>query len=102
MSKKRRYFSAEQKVVAIRKHLLEQIPVSDICDELNITTTLFYRWQKEFFENGSRAFTKDDDSNLKKAEKENSQLKATTSQKNDVIAELVAENLNLKKRRGLI
>ena len=102
MSKKRRYFSAEQKVVAIRKHLLEQIPVSDICDELNITTTLFYRWQKEFFENGSRAFTKDDDSNLKKAEKENSQLKAATSQKNDVIAELVAENLNLKKKRGLI
>ncbi|EDM27627.1 hypothetical protein LNTAR_20513 [Lentisphaera araneosa HTCC2155] len=102
MSKKRRYFSAEQKVVAIRKHLLEQTPVSDICDELNITTTLFYRWQKEFFENGSRAFTKDDDSNLKKAEKENSQLKATTSQKNDVIAELVAENLNLKKKRGLI
>ena len=102
MSKKRRYFSAEQKVVAIRKHLLEQTPVSDICDELNITTTLFYRWQKEFFENGSRAFTKDDDSNLKKAEKENSQLKATTSQKNDVIAELVVENLNLKKKRGLI
>ena len=102
MSKKRRYFSAEQKVVAIRKHLLEQTPVSDICDELNITTTLFYRWQKEFFENGSRAFTKDDDSNLKKAEKENSQLKAATSQKNDVIAELVAENLNLKKKRGLI
>lgn len=102
MSKKRRYFSAEQKVIAIRKHLLEQTPVSDICDELNITTTLFYRWQKEFFENGSRAFTKDDDSNLKKAEKENSQLKATTSQKNDVIAELVAENLNLKKKRGLI
>jgi len=102
MSKKRRYFSAEQKVVAIRKHLLEQTPISDICDDLNITTTLFYRWQKEFFENGSRAFTKDDDSNLKKAEKENSQLKATTSQKNDVIAELVAENLNLKKKRGLI
>ena len=102
MSKKRRYFSAEQKVIAIRKHLLEQTPVSDICDELNITTTLFYRWQKEFFENGSRAFTKDGDSNLKKAEKENSLLKATTSQKNDVIAELVAENINLKKKRGLI
>ena len=102
MSKKRRYFSGEQKVIAIRKHLLEQTPVSDICDELNITTTLFYRWQKEFFENGSRAFNKDDDSNLKKAEKENTQLKATTSQKNDVIAELVAENISLKKKRGLI
>ncbi|MDD7983569.1 transposase [Lentisphaera marina] len=102
MSKKRRYFSADQKVVAIRKHLLERTPVSDICDELNITTTLFYRWQKEFFENGSRAFTKDNDSNLKKVEKENTLLQATTSQKNDVIAELVAENISLKKKRGLI
>jgi transposase len=34
--------------------------------------------------------------------KENTQLKATTSEKNDVIAELVAENINLKKKRGLI
>jgi len=102
MSKKRRYFNADQKVVAIRKHLLEQVPVSDLCDELSITTTLFYRWQKEFFENGSRAFTKDGDSNLKKAVKENTQLKVTTSEKNDVIAELVAENISLKKKRGLI
>jgi transposase len=97
MSKKRQYFSAEQTVVAIRKHLLEQTPVSDICDDLNITRNLFYRWQKEFCENACRAFTKDGDSNLKKAEKENSLLKATTSQKNDLIAELVAENINLKK-----
>ena len=102
MSNKRRYFTADQKVAAIRKHLVEQIAVSDICDDLNITTTQFYRWQKEFFENGSRAFTKDSDKDLKKAMKQNNELKVTTSHKNDVIAELVTENIALKKKRGLI
>lgn len=102
MSNKRRYFTADQKVAVIRKHLLEQIAVSDICDDLGITTTQFYRWQKEFFENGSRAFAKDSDKNLKKAMKHNNELKLTTSHKNDVIAELVTENIALKKKRGLI
>ena len=102
MSNKRRHFTADQKVAAIRKHLIDQIAVSDICDELKLTTTQFYRWQKEFFENGSKAFVKDSDKELKQAEKQNDKLKETASQKNDVIAELVAENIALKKQRGLI
>ena len=102
MSKTRRYFTADQKVAAIRKHLVEQIAVSDICDELKISTNHFYRWQKEFFENGSKEFAKDNDIELKKVEKKNIELKASTSEKNDVIAELVAENIRLKKQRGLI
>lgn len=102
MSKTRRHFTPDQKVAAIRKHLIEQVAVSDICDELKVSTNQFYRWQKEFFENGSKAFTKDSDKELKKAEKKNAELKATASEKNDVIAELVAENINLKKQRGLI
>ena len=43
MSNKRRYFSADQKVASIRKHLLEQVPISDICDELKISSNLFYK-----------------------------------------------------------
>ena len=30
---KRPYLSAEVKVSAVKRHLLEQIPVSEICDE---------------------------------------------------------------------
>ena len=27
-----------------------------LCDELGLQPTVFYRWQKEFFENGAAAF----------------------------------------------
>ena len=31
-------------------------PVSDLCDQHGIRPTMFYRWQKEFFENAAAAF----------------------------------------------
>jgi len=30
--------------------------ISKLCDELGLQPTVFYRWQKEFFENGAAAF----------------------------------------------
>ena len=33
---KRKYFTPEQKVATVRRHLLEGVPVSDLCDELGI------------------------------------------------------------------
>ena len=97
-STKRRNFSPEQKVAILRKHLLERQPVSDICDQYKINVNQFYRWQKEFFENGANAF--------KKEKKKNSlsgkigSLEKTVADKNDVIIELVAENIRLKKQHG--
>jgi hypothetical protein len=34
------------------------VPGSDLCDELGLNPTAFYRWQKVFFENGAAAFQK--------------------------------------------
>src|SRR5271166_1550296 len=57
MSKKtRNRFSAPEKVAILRLHLLEHTPVSDLCDQHGIHPTMFYRWQKEFFENAAAAF----------------------------------------------
>ena len=56
MAKKtRKRFTAQEKVAILRLHLLEHTPVSDLCDQHGIHPTMFYRWQKEFFENGSVA-----------------------------------------------
>jgi len=46
----------EEKVAILRRHLVEGIPISGLCDELGLQPTVFYRWQKEFFENGAAAF----------------------------------------------
>ena len=48
----RRHFTPQEKVCILKRHLLEDTPVSDLCDEFGIAPNLFYRWQKEFFENG--------------------------------------------------
>ncbi len=52
----RRHFSPEEKVAILKKHLLEQVPISSICDEYHLQPTVFYRWRKEFFENRAAAF----------------------------------------------
>ena len=56
MRKERKHYTAEEKVAVLRRHLLDKVPVSDLCEELGLQPTVFYRWQKEFFENGTAAF----------------------------------------------
>jgi transposase len=56
MRKGRKHYTGEEKVAILRRHLLDKVPVSDLCEELGLQPTVFYRWQKEFFENGAAAF----------------------------------------------
>ena len=56
MKKTRTHYTPKEKVAILRRHLLEQEPISKLCDELGLQPTVFYRWQKEFFENGAAAF----------------------------------------------
>src|SRR5262245_11100810 len=53
MKKQRKHYTPEEKVAILRRHLLEKEPISKLCDELGLQPTVFYRWQKEFFENGA-------------------------------------------------
>ena len=98
--KKRRKFSPEEKVIILKKHLLENIPISDICDQYGLHPTVFYRWEKQFFENGQRAFEKEDTSHTKRLERKISILKDKLNKKNEVLSELMEEHVNLKKTLG--
>jgi len=42
MEHKRRHFSPEEKVAILRRHLLDKVPVSDLCDELGLQPNQFY------------------------------------------------------------
>jgi len=48
MRKDRKHYTAEEKVVILRQHLLDKVPVSDRCEQLSLRPTVSYRWQKEF------------------------------------------------------
>lgn len=52
MKKQRKQYVLEEKVAILRRHLLEKEPISKLCDEVGLQATVFYRWQKEFFETG--------------------------------------------------
>jgi len=57
-SRARRRFSAQQKIAILREHLLGKTPiydVCDVCDRCGIWPTLFYRQQKQLFENADAA-----------------------------------------------
>ena len=102
MNRQRRHFTPAEKVAVLKRHLVEKVPVSDLCDELDLAPNLFYRWQQEFFENGQAAFENGrksravDDTKDKKIE----QLEAKVSRKNEVMAELLEAHTLLKKELG--
>jgi transposase len=102
MNKPRRHFSAPEKVALLKRHLLEKTPVSDLCDEVGIAPNLFYRWQKEFFENGHAAFQSDRKSKATEDAKQRKieQLQAKLQRKNEVLSELMEEHTQLKKELG--
>lgn len=59
--KQRKNYTSEEKVTILKKHFVEKVPVSDLCDQYGFHPTVFHRWMKEFFENAALAFQKPKD-----------------------------------------
>ena len=102
-SRERRHFSPQQKVAILKRHLVDGVPISDLCDEHHIQPAQFYLWQKQLFENGSAAFERRTKHPGPKPEEQKiQQLQAKLATKNEVIAELMEENVHLKKLDGAL
>ena len=104
MRKPRKHYTPHEKVAILRRHLLDQVPVSDLCDQHQLSPTLFYLWQKTFFENGSAAFEQASRRGHQKQQDAKdrtiAQLQAKLVKKNEVVAELMEEHVHLKKQLG--
>ena len=104
MSKPRRHFSGTEKVAILKRHLIDKVAVSDLCDELDLYPNQFYAWLKEFFEGGHAAFDNGrkhkavEDANVKRIE----QLEAKLQRRDTVLAELMEAHTELKKSLGEI
>ena len=102
MTRSRRTFSAQEKAAVVKRYLVDKTPVSDLCDELGLQPTQIYQWQKQLFDNAHAAFAKtgripkQDDAKDKKIEA----LEAKIQLKNEVVAELLQEHVQLKKELG--
>jgi transposase len=105
MSKQRtrRLFTAEQKVAILKRHLIDKVPVSDLCDEYQLQPSLFYEWQKKLMENAVVALEagrSERTSKTRGLEKKVEDLEGKLAHKDSVMAELLSEYVALKKELG--
>src|SRR6266852_3313350 len=104
MRKERKHFTPEEKVAILRRHLVDKVPVSELCEELGLRPTMFYRWQKELFENGAAALQSQERPQRQVEEKQKriEFLEKKVQTKDEVLAELMAEHIALKKSWGTL
>ena len=99
--RKQKQHQAAEKVAIIRAHLVEKKTVSAICDEYGIHPSVYYRWQKQFFEGGEKAFAPaKETTKLSQLKQEVSRLESKLTRKDEVLGELMEEYVSLKKSSG--
>ena len=99
--RERRHFSPPQKAAIVKAHLVDGVPISDLCEKHRIQVSQFYQWQKQLFENADAAFERKTKKPGKSAEERKIELlEAKLINKNEVIAELMEENVKAKKECG--
>lgn len=103
---KRRKYTTEQKVAILRRHLVDKVPVSDLCEEYKIQPSVLYEWQRTVFENLGAAFESSGTEQVAR-QREKRELAAKVevletrlAKKDAVIAEISAEYVALKKSLG--
>ncbi len=103
-SRERRHFTPEQKVTIVKRHLVEGVPISDLCDECQIQPTQFYQWQKQLFDNaalGLRTQRQSPRSDTPGAQDRAARSQAGCQERSE-ISELMEECVHLKKLDGAL
>ncbi len=100
--KKHRHFSPDEKVGILREHLLEQKTISEICKSQALQPSVYYRWQKQFFEQGTAVFrsANSEKTEVTKLKQRVATLEGKLRTKNEVLSELMEEHVMLKKKIG--
>ena len=101
MKRNRRHFTSIEKVAILRHHLIDSVPISDLCSEYDLQPTVFYHWHKQFFENGAAAF---ETSTAQPKESPDAArilaLEQKLLRKHETLSELLEEHIQLKKSLG--
>ena len=98
--RKRKNYTAQEKVIILKQHFVEKKAVSDLCDDYGIHPTIFYRWQQKFFENAASVFEDKKEKPNVLIMKKVVELENKLIRKNEVLSELMEEHIALKKTLG--
>ena len=106
MSDKRRQWTGEGEEILriLKRHLVERVEISKICEEENIQPSQFYRWQGMLFSDGAAIFQRKSGNGelreLKEAQDRIASLELKLQKKNEVLSELMEEHVKIKKELG--
>ena len=96
----RKRYSPQEKVKILREHLEQNRSIADVCETYRVHPNQLYRWKKELFEKAAQLFSSKKDQ--LQAQKTIARLEQQLTDRNEIIAELLQENLKLKKANGEI
>lgn len=91
-----RKWSPKEKLEIVMEGLRDEGGISAICRSRGISTTQFYNWKNQLMSSAEVIFQRRNDKPSIKEER----LKQENVRMKDVIAEITAENLDLKKGLG--
>ena len=104
MSEKRRKWDGEQILAILKRHLVDKVELSKICEEEEIQPSQFYRWQAQLFAEGGAVFQRKNSHGERRehldALEKIAGLEEKIAKKNEVLSELMEEHVNLKKELG--
>jgi len=93
---RRRKWRAEEKLRIVLEGMAGGAEVSDLCRREGINPTQYYGWKKELLRSAARVFDGRGDKPSAREERQAAQLARMRA----VVAEITAENLELKKTLG--
>lgn len=100
--RKRRHFTPEQKADLLRRHIVDKVPVSEICNEHHLQPSVFYDWLKLLVAQAPAVLASParGPSPEKKLAERVAALEEKLAKKDAVIAEISEEFVRLKKELG--
>lgn len=94
---KRKHLSPQQKVIILREHLENQVPLSQLSERYQVHVNLLYKWKKQLFESASDIFSQVQIHESQGLQGKVIRLENRLKDKDQLISELVEENIALKK-----
>lgn len=106
-TKKRKAYTAAEKLSIVKEHLVGKKPVSELCEAYGIVPSQFYKWQQALFETGAHSLEKRTGAKRQRESREVQRLQhelakaqAKLANKHEVLSELMSEHIALKKSLG--
>jgi transposase len=92
--KKRRRWTASDKLRVVLAGLDGSVEISELCRREGINPTQYYGWKKQLLTSAAKVFA---DGRESKPSAKEQRMESELRRAKDVIAEITAENLDLKK-----